>query len=436
MSNIMVRHGTYVVLIRGVGTVLAFIFSVILARSLGAEGYGLYSFALSVLMIISIPIQSGIPILAVREAAIAAVKNNDTEVTLFWSWSNRLIFSYSLIVVTSICIMVLMDWQWAYTQRFYVILMGLLSVPFIALILMQSAIVRGLGWIIKGIISDGLFRPLINIFLFVVLLLIVGSDHVSPAHAMFVYTVSAAITLLLSFLIIRASTKNISVSTNASGVVISRWRASLSTLTIVGGAQLLFGYIDTLMLGFFREDSEVGVYRVAVQFSVVVSFGLTVLNQLLHPYISKLYTNKDFDKLQKLIVSSSLAILGIAAVPALLLLIFGEYILDIIYGVEYVAAALALKVLVLGQLINAAIGSVGALLNMTGHEKDSMKGLLVAIAVNVLLDLILIPLYGIEGAAVASATSLAVWNIILKYYVMKRLQIESSSLLYYIKKLY
>lgn len=432
----MVRHGTYVVLIRGVGTVLAFIFSVILARSLGAEGYGLYSFALSVLMIISIPIQSGIPILAVREAAIAAVKNNDTQVALLWSWSNRLIFSYSLIVVTSICIMVLMDWQWAYTQRFYVILMGLLSVPFIALILMQSAIVRGLGWIIKGIISDGLFRPLINIFLFVVLLLIVGSDHVSPAYAMFVYTVSAAITLLLSFLIIRASTKNISVSTNASRVVISRWRASLSTLTIVGGAQLLFGYIDTLMLGFFREDSEVGVYRVAVQFSVVVSFGLTVLNQLLHPYISKLYTNKDFDKLQKLIVSSSLAILGIAAVPALLLLIFGEYILDIIYGVEYVAAALALKVLVLGQLINAVIGSVGALLNMTGHEKDSMKGLLVAIAVNVLLDLILIPLYGIEGAAVASATSLAAWNIILKYYVMKRLQIESSSLLYYIKKLY
>jgi O-antigen/teichoic acid export membrane protein len=436
MSSILVKKGTYIVLLRGIGTVLAFILSVMLARSLGAEGYGSYSFALSVLMIISIPIQSGIPILAVREAAIAAVKNNDTQVALLWSWSNMLIFSYSLIVITSFCIMVLMDWQWTYTQRFYVILMGLLSVPFIALILMQSAIVRGLGHAIKGVICDGLFRPLINIFLFVILLLIVGADNVSTDQAVLVYTVSAAITLLLSYLVIKTSTKNHSVSNNANRVVISRWRASLSTLTIVGGAQLLFGYIDTLILGFFREDSEVGVYRVAVQFSVVVSFGLTVLNQLLHPYISKLYTNNDFDKLQKLIVSSSLAILGIAAIPALLLLIFGEYILDIIYGVEYVAAALALKVLVLGQLINAAIGSVGALLNMTGHEKDSMKGLLVAIAVNVLLDLILIPLYGIEGAAVASATSLAVWNIILKYYVMKRLEIESSSLLYYIKKLY
>jgi O-antigen/teichoic acid export membrane protein len=71
---------------------------------------------------------------------------------------------------------------------------------------------------------------------------------------------------------------------------------------------------------------------------------------------------------------------------------------------------------------------VGALLNMTGHERDTMNGMIVAMVVNVGLNLVLAPLYGMAGAAAATATSVLVWNILLRKAVLKRLLIESSAL--------
>ena len=86
-----------------------------------------------------------------------------------------------------------------------------------------------------------------------------------------------------------------------------------------------------------------------------------------------------------------------------------------------------LCIVAIGQLTNAAFGSVAALLNMTGHEKDTMRGMFIAFVVNVVLNLVLVPEYGMVGAATATAISIFILNAVLRYYVKKRLGIESSS---------
>ena len=93
-----------------------------------------------------------------------------------------------------------------------------------------------------------------------------------------------------------------------------------------------------------------------------------------------------------------------------------------------------LVILTLGQLANASFGSVGALLNMTGHEKDAMKGMMYSLGVNFVLAFLLIPIYGMVGAATSTAVSLMVWNMILRYYVKKRLNIESIGFIQVIKQ--
>ena len=115
------------------------------------------------------------------------------------------------------------------------------------------------------------------------------------------------------------------------------------------------------------------------------------------------------------------------------LILIGENFLEIIYGNEYVIGTIALKILVIGQMVNAAFGSVGAILNMTGHEKDAVIGMSIAIVVNVALNFILIPVYGINGAAFSSALAFFIWNSILRHFVKKRLDIESSGIAYYVK---
>ena len=207
------------------------------------------------------------------------------------------------------------------------------------------------------------------------------------------------------------------------------WKKAAYPLTIVGGLQLMYSYIDIIILGFFHSNEDVGAYRVVVQLGMLVVFGLTAINQMLHPYFSRLYVQQEIKKLQKIVTYSSLVISGIAVIPALIFLLGGGFVLKTVFGNEFSVGAIPLAILTMGQLANAMFGSVGALLNMTGHEKDAMRGMFYSFILNTILSFVLIPEYGMTGAAISTAISLLVWNIILRNYVKKRLNIEPIGLI-------
>jgi len=215
---------------------------------------------------------------------------------------------------------------------------------------------------------------------------------------------------------------------------IEKWKEAAYPLSVVGGLQLMYSYSDIIILGFFHSNEDVGVYRAVGQLGTLVVFGLSAINQILQPNFAKLYASKDIDKLQKIVTYSSFAIFIFASIPALVFFFFGEFILKFIFGDEFVIGFIPLVILTLGQLANAAFGSVGALLNMTGHEKDAMRGMMYSLGINIFLAFILIPQFGMLGAAISTAASLMVWNIILRYYVKKRLDIESIGFIQLLKQ--
>ncbi len=88
---------------------------------------------------------------------------------------------------------------------------------------------------------------------------------------------------------------------------------------------------------------------------------------------------------------------------------------------------MALAVLAIGQLINAGLGAVGFLLTMTGHERETARVLWQTTALNVVLNLALIPLFGAVGAAIASSTSLAIWNVVLARLAWRRLGLNTTA---------
>lgn len=103
----------------------------------------------------------------------------------------------------------------------------------------------------------------------------------------------------------------------------------------------------------------------------------------------------------------------------------GEVILAIAFGSLYETAYIPLIILLVGQLINSGAGSVGLLLNMSGYERETARGMMVAAVLNVVLNLLLIPLWGINGSSLATSVSLIVWNVLLWWAVRKRLGINS-----------
>jgi O-antigen/teichoic acid export membrane protein len=78
-------------------------------------------------------------------------------------------------------------------------------------------------------------------------------------------------------------------------------------------------------------------------------------------------------------------------------------------------------ILTVGQFINSASGSVGYILQMTGHQKFHQNVILIGTILNIILNWFLIPLYGIIGASIASVISMFFWNIVFSLKVRKTL---------------
>lgn len=416
-------------IIKVLGTVVAFMLSVALARTLGVVEFGAYSLVVSAVMVLAIPIQSGLPILAVREVSRAHSQERAGPIHAFVGWSNRIVLGYFLLVV----MLAVLFWQ-MFPQEMFArnLLIAIVSVATISVTLRDSAVLRGLGHFMKGTAPDVLVRPAAQLAAFGALVFATGRMAERAPLALSTFVFASALACLMSFFWRGRSVPNGDPAGElVSCASVEPWRKAAVLLTVVGGGQILFGHIDTLMLGIFASDAEVGAYRVAVQLSMLVIFALTVVNQVLQPKISELYAQRDMDAMQSMLTSTSLVMFLGTLVPAFIAAVIAPQVLEFVFGADYRIASTALQILIVGQAINVMFGSVGTILNMTGLENLAMRGMVIAIVINLGLDVLLIPLLGLSGAALASALTITIWNAILRYYVKDRLGIESSGVIAY-----
>ena len=106
-------------------------------------------------------------------------------------------------------------------------------------------------------------------------------------------------------------------------------------------------------------------------------------------------------------------------------MIFGKPILGL-FGEEFKNGYLSLLILIVGQLVNALSGSVGYIMVMTGKQKQASIVFAISAALNIIMNLIFIPIFGIAGAAAARAASLILWNVTLVFYIRNRLDLNST----------
>jgi O-antigen/teichoic acid export membrane protein len=177
---------------------------------------------------------------------------------------------------------------------------------------------------------------------------------------------------------------------------------------------------DVIMLGVLANAADVGIYRVASQAATLVVFLSAVVNAVISPHIARLFEAKDHGNLDKLCqVSCRIATAGAAPI-IILYLFFGRALLSIIFGAEYEQGSIPLLILSCGYFIYAVMAPVGPLLSMTGHAWGATAGVALAAGSNILLNLILIPAYGIAGAASASFVAILLMHVFLGYYAYRR----------------
>ncbi|MEX2489685.1 MAG: flippase [Pseudomonadales bacterium] len=422
------RGGVGSVLVRLTATSLGFVVAVILARSLGPATYGIYTFILALLHVLATPAVMGLPQLMVRETATAQADENWGLMRGLWRWCTLtvVIFSIAIAILSGIVVWLLID-QMA-EPKAKTLLVGLLLVPFLALAKLRGAALSGLRFVVLGQLPESIIRPALLVLLVLLCLLVYPESWLTAVTTMSLHVVSTVMAFVVgTWLLWRL--RPVELTRHPKPLYqSSTWIASAVPLAMIAGVQIINQYTDILMLGFMRTDAEVGVYRVVGQTTMLVLFGLHVVNRVVAPHFARMHNQGDADGLQRLVTLSARAVLAFALPVVLVFLFYGRELLVWIFGEAYGAGYAVLAILAVGQLVNASFGSVGYLLNMTGHERDTLRGVMVAAIANILLNLVLIPLYGIEGAALATATTMVVWNVILWWAIRLRLGINSSAI--------
>jgi O-antigen/teichoic acid export membrane protein len=199
----------------------------------------------------------------------------------------------------------------------------------------------------------------------------------------------------------------------------AHWLRRALPFTLIGGTVIINNQADIIILGWFREASEVGVYRVAVQGGVLTTFVLQGASAVTGPHFSRLHTQGRLQDMGLLLKRTARIVLVVTAPVALIFIFWGGEFAGFVFGDDFYDARFALAILAAGYLVNVAFGPVGQLLQMTGYEKATAKALGLTAGLNVVLNLALIPAYGMIGAASTTALSVALYHGILRGIIRK-----------------
>ncbi|WP_255453313.1 oligosaccharide flippase family protein [Novosphingobium sp. Gsoil 351] len=392
----MVRAGAFALGLKGAYVAAQFGVGVLLARALGPVGLGTYAFVMAVVQVLVIVGQWGIPALLMRRVAIdmqaaklADVKSNVSSglvlVTLTALTAGAAFFVGASLIEPKLI--------WA-------------SVPVIVLVITMAlgstigGALRGFGYIVPSLLAEETLR----LWLLVIVLagmLALGSP-LTARTALLIHAVCGVLALVAGAALLLRLTP---------GPLRTAKRSPRLRATAVQGfpfllllsAQTLSYQTDTIMLGLLSPGAPVGLYRAAFQVAEAVGILLFAISTVIGPHLARVGHNPA--QLRSILVRAHRVGVGLVAPGLIVVLILGNRLLGWLFGVDFVAATFAMQILVAGKLFYASTCFVGLALSMMGRAWAAATISAVVIFANVALDLILIPRFGIDGAAIADATS-------------------------------
>ena len=181
---------------------------------------------------------------------------------------------------------------------------------------------------------------------------------------------------------------------------------------------------DSVMIGLLLGAGEVASYVIALKVANLLTFFLTITNTVAAPIISKLYADDELEKLKVVIRYICRIVFLVTGVTALVIIMYAEDILGI-FGDVYKESAIILKILCLGAFVNSITGPASYLLSLTGHQKEVLGILLMSVALNILMNYLLISSLGLIGAAISTCITTVIWNLSLFLIVKMKLGITS-----------
>jgi len=392
-------------LLKGVGGVagvklvnlaVVFISSILLARSLGPNGYGAFAFIMSLASSLSLFSSLGLVELMVREIAKYEQSQQWGLIRGLFYRSHQFVVSIGFLLTLLIVVAGIIFPSSDELDRWRLFLIASPLILVVALTNLRMSTLRGFRRVVLGAIPEMLIRP--TIFL-VALLWLLFVEKITIESVILSQVVAAFVALLVGALFCRrvlsGGVKTVAIKYNDQ-----EWIKALVPFMGLSSVSFLNVEFVNIFLGFSGTNQDVAMFRAAANIALIVALPLTLIEMVISPYITRLYVAGELGKLQRLTQIASLAALSGSVIPTIVLLIFGAEIITIFYGSDYVPAVGTLVVIVIGYLIVNVIGLSMQLLYATKYHASAFRISAYGAFITVLLCLFLIPFFGALGAGI------------------------------------
>jgi O-antigen/teichoic acid export membrane protein len=303
--------------------------------------------------------------------------------------------------------------------------LAMIIVPVVAIVRLRQAALQGLGHVARGQLPETVVQPGLLLLLLASLFALPDLPRTGPM-AVGLYALAACIACAVGMHLLRgALPRELGAATPAYHTRL--WLSRAVPFVWILGMNVLIMHMDVVMLGLMDGPDAAGIYRAANQMAALVAFPLTAVNMAFAPVIARLYERGERSELQRRATAAARLIIVMALPVALALALLGKPILTL-FGAEFASGSTALAILCGAYLVNAAMGTSGYLLIMTKHEKAAAIAFAVSAGLNLVGNLLLIPPFGIEGAAVATALSIVAVSVAFAWIARRKLGIRPTAL--------
>ena len=422
------NKGGIAMLYRIGGQLLGFLLTFVIAYFFGANGLGDYVLAIIVLKIFTLISKLGLDTASIRYIAEYSSENSLSSILDFRKKSIFLITTVSIIcsLVMYLGANIIAEFIKANPQHIEITSFFILPM---SLFIFHYQNMRGL----KEIAGYSFFFWMSQALFSLIAILALTTFTKDPAVPLYAYLISLIVISIFSvisftyFLNKRKRIKELFTDDKRSESVKNILIVSLP-LMLAQAVHFIMSWTDKLMLGILdspdvisglsTNSAQIGVYHTAFKLSMFATIGLMAVKSIASPKFAELYKQREF-KLLKKVTQQSTKLIFWTTLPLVALFIFFSESLMLLFGDEFQAGVFAFILLSIGRVFVSFSGAAGNLLQMCGRQFIFMNIAIIGSVINVVLNFSLIPIYGINGSAIATMISLVSFNFLLVYYVKK-----------------
>jgi O-antigen/teichoic acid export membrane protein len=420
------RGGFTSFFIYGAGVGLTYCSQLLIARMVGVHTYGVYAYVYAWMVVLAYMSALGFDVALLRFVpAYEAVRNWPLLCGVIQYGQRRAAAVGLAVALIGACAVLL---RAEVSPLRDTLLVGLWLVPVWALLWIRCSVVRAFGGVVSALVPDRVVRDGLLVVLVGVAAFGLGWKLDAPM-VMTATLIASLVGLALASLGMRRMRPSV-VTDVAPEYDAAIWRRTAVPLVIIGAAEPLLNRTGVILLGWFEQTKDAGIYSLVFNIAFVVALPRIAINTLFAPTISSLFARKDRPMLQALVTTAASWTLGASTCIAFMLFVLAEPFLGW-FGPGYDAGVPALRILLIAQVIAASAGSQMYVMIMTGHERGAALLLVSHTVMNAALSLWLIGLLGLSGAAMATGATLVVWNAAMGLFLWRRLRLVPGVLAAY-----